>query len=189
MAQYDQVAIRSKLFGGYISLNGTGLTCYRLEPYRGTVRTTEHVKSWETFNVHHNDDGTISFESSAFPDVYLSLDGSDVTPGVLYGDGGGSVASQVGIKAWEKFRIGRQDCATPTVTVESAAFPGRYLRTSGPICFPNVQGVPESFEEFEVLVVGHTGSASYNINIANIGESESDYRLSRSFRLNRTRSK
>ena len=148
-----QVAIRSKLFGTYISLNGTGITHYRGYQYKGTVKTVEHVRSWETFKLHCNDNGTVSFESSIFPNVFLSLDGKDIQPGVITGPGGGSVAAEYKNQEWEKFNIHRHGGGA-TVAIESEIFPRRYLRVNGRTNEVNVQGGALSYEQFEIVVVG-----------------------------------
>ena len=154
MVHYAKVAIRSKTFGVYVQLNGTGIKHYREQPYKGTVQTIDHLQSWETFNLHYNDDGTVSFESSQFPNVYLSLDGNGVQAGVLISSGGGSVAAQYTALAWEKFKIRRQDNSTGIVAIESAAFAGRYLRVDGGQNVVNVQGKVDVWEQFELITVG-----------------------------------
>ena len=154
MVKYTKVAIRSKTWGTYLSLDGTGITCYRSEPYRGTVKTTNHVKAWEIFNLHHNENGTVSFESSAFPGVYLTLNGNGLTAGVINYNGGGYIAAQYGNLGWEKYYIRRLNDSTATIYIESAAFPGRFVRAEQALYSqPNVQAVPQPFEQFEIVVV------------------------------------
>lgn len=162
MVQYTKVAIRSKLWGTYLSLNGTGIKCFGAEPYKGTVVTTNHVQGWEVFNLHHNENGTVSFESSAFPGVYLTLNGAGLTPGVINYNGGGYVAAQYANQAWEKYYIRRLDDSGATVFIESAAFPCRYLRAEKALYSkPNVQAVPQHFEEWEIIVVSDSFIQSY----------------------------
>ena len=75
------VALRSVEFGTYVSMNGIGITHHREEPYKDTIKVAEHVQSLETFYPHGNDDGTFSFESTIFPNVFLTLNGHGVPPG------------------------------------------------------------------------------------------------------------
>ena len=158
MVHYTQVAIRSKQFGVYVQLNGAGISKLQdsREPYRGTVRTAGHAAGWEIFNLHHNNDDTVSFEASQFRNVFLCLDGNGVEPGVHTDFAGGSVAAQYGASAWEKFHIRRIDEATGTVTIESAHFPRRYLRVDGNPGVVNVQGVAAGWEQFEIVVLGYS---------------------------------
>ena len=153
---YTKVAIRSKQFGSYVSMNGKGITHYREPPYKGTVNVMGHVQAWEIFNLHHNSDGTVSFEGSTFPNVFLTLDGNGVEVGTAVHGGGGYSAAQYTAKAWEKFYIRRQDNNTPAVFIECAAFPKRYLRIGGGILpkVVNVQGVADVGERMEIVVLG-----------------------------------
>lgn len=153
MCDYAKVAIFNIQFSVYVSLNGTGITHYREQPYQGTVHSTNHAQAWETFNLRYNDDGTVSFEASVFPRVFLSLDGNGVEAGVTTGPGGGSVAAQYTAKDWEKFLIRRQDDNTSIVAIESAAFPGRFLRVNGDANEVNVQGTVGPWEKFRLEVL------------------------------------
>jgi len=139
----------------HIQLNGTGIDTYREVPYQGTVSTTKEATSWETFILHRYDDGTVSFESCAFPNVFLSMDGSNVPAGVITFPGGGSVAAQYTARGWEKFHIRRQDTTSTVVAIESAAFPERFLRSNDQDGHKvvNVQGRVDTCEKFEVLVL------------------------------------
>lgn len=56
---------------------------------------------YEKYKVRAQADGSLSFESAAFPNVYLRLDGSGVTAGT--DSGGGTVNCQVGVGSTEKF--------------------------------------------------------------------------------------
>lgn len=152
---YPKVTIRSKHFDrAFVQLNGTGIHKYREEPYKNTVHTANHAQGWEIFNLHYNSDGTVSFEASQFPNVFLSLDGNGVKPKVRIAAGGGSVAAQYTALAWEKFHIRRISDNNAEAAIESAHFPGRYLRLDEPHNVVNVQGVIEDWEHFEIIVVG-----------------------------------
>ena len=152
MVRHPKVAIRSQGFGVYVQLDGRGITEYRVQPYQNTVRTAGHALGWETFNLHYNNDDTVSFESSYFPGVYLSLDGNGVNAGVGTDFGGRSLAAQFGAYAWEKYRI--RHTHGGTVAIESAAFGGRYIRVDGNANVVNVQGVAREWEHFEIVVIG-----------------------------------
>ena len=149
--QYTKVGIKSNAFGKYVSLNGTGVNQTRDAGWPNTVSTMGHLKSWEIFNLHRNDDGTVSFEASVFPKAYLRLDGTGVTAGST--SDGGTVNAQFGAFGWEKFHIRRTDDTTGIVAIESAAFPGRYLRADSGNKL-NVQGSVMGWEKFEIEVVG-----------------------------------
>jgi concanavalin A-like lectin/glucanase superfamily protein len=72
-------------------------------------------------------DRLVALASSAFPGVYLRIDGTGLTsfaPG-----GGGSINCQFGVGAWEKFRLEPQQDGS--VALASDAFPGVYLRMDG----------------------------------------------------------
>ncbi|MGE5673821.1 MAG: fascin domain-containing protein [Mycobacterium leprae] len=71
----------------------------------------------------------VTFESAAFPNVFLRLDGTGVT--ARTGPGAGQVNCQFGAKEWEVFRIVRQP--NDVITIESLAFPGVYLRMDGTV--------------------------------------------------------
>lgn len=148
--KYTTVAIRSKQFNTYLSLNGTGVNHFRDAGWPNTVKTIGHLKSWETFYLHYNSDGTYSFEGTQFPNAYLRLDGNGVKAGV--NAPGGTVNTQYGAQGWEKFHIRRQDDNSAIVAIESAAFPGRYLRADDRNAV-NAQGVVLGWEKFEILVV------------------------------------
>ncbi|EDR04823.1 uncharacterized protein LACBIDRAFT_192705 [Laccaria bicolor S238N-H82] len=124
----------------------------------GQVKTQTYVASYETFSLERNDDGTVSFKSTAFNDTYIRLDGTDVPEGTLIAPGGGVVNGQHTAHSWEKFRIRQKESEfhqyKAVVGIESAAFPGRYLRLDAHKGIVNVQGVSKSLEEFEILVVG-----------------------------------
>jgi hypothetical protein len=64
---------------------------------------------WEKYKVHSQTDGSLSFESAAFPNVYLRVNGSGVTS--TTGPGGGMVNCQftTGAGAWEKFFLNMDD--------------------------------------------------------------------------------
>ncbi len=94
----------------------------------GTVNCQAYAGLWERFQFIQQPDGTTAINSIAFPQAYLRMDGTDITefmPG-----GGGDVNCQGFVGAWEKFKID-VDQTTLDLTIESVAFPGRFLRMDG----------------------------------------------------------
>lgn len=88
---------------------------------------------WEIFNVIRNDDGTVSFESQAFPSNYLRMEGvqspSPSAPGF------GTVNCQAYIGSLERFKVAvLSDTANGVLTsIESNAYPSNYLRMAGEV--------------------------------------------------------
>ncbi|KIL59682.1 hypothetical protein M378DRAFT_996256 [Amanita muscaria Koide BX008] len=128
-------------------------------PGGGKVNTQTFIGTFETFILERFNDGTVSFRSTVFNDVYLRLDATGVNQGQTIPDGGGVVNCQFGSLTSEKFRVIQKKPAKPDqyagiVGIESNAFPGRFLRVNGAKDQVNVQGVMASFEEWEILVVG-----------------------------------
>ncbi|PJJ59578.1 hypothetical protein CLV45_0997 [Hymenobacter chitinivorans DSM 11115] len=74
-------------------------------------------------------DGTFTIGSIAFPGVYLRLDGRNITERNAVGVG--VVNGQFGAYAWERFRL--TPAIDGTFTIESAEFPGVFLRLDGRI--------------------------------------------------------
>ena len=66
-------------------------------------------------------------QSAAFSDVFLRMDGSNVTQKT--GSGGGVVNCQKGMEETGKFKIQQQNDGT--VVIESIKYPGVYLRMDG----------------------------------------------------------
>jgi hypothetical protein len=79
--------------GGVTSPSGTG---------GGTVNCAFGVGAWEKFHKRVQPDGSVAYESAAFPGVYLRMDAQSIdTFGVR--SGSGIVNCQFGVGAWEKF--------------------------------------------------------------------------------------
>ncbi|KIL55882.1 hypothetical protein M378DRAFT_90160 [Amanita muscaria Koide BX008] len=151
-----RVALHSKKFPGkYLHIDGRGVTQF-VGSGGGKVSTQTYIGPWETFILERNSDGTVSFRSTVFNDVYLRLDGANVKPGEKLNDGGGIVNCQFGSLTAEKFKIVQKkpEQYAGVVAIESNEFPGRFLRVNGAKDQVNVQGVSASFEEWEILVVG-----------------------------------
>jgi len=153
-----QVAIQSVQFPNrYVRLDGQGVTSFT-GTGGGTVNTQTYIGTYETYTLVANANGTVSFKSTVFNDVFLRLDATGVTAGQNLASGGGTVNAQFTARSYEQFKIVKKAGAAGTyqgiVGIESAAFPGRYLRLDGSANKVNVQGVFKTYEEFKILVVG-----------------------------------
>ena len=141
----------------YVRLDGQGVSHF-LPPGGGTVNTQSFIGTYETFTLVENNDGTVSFRSTVFNNVFIRLEGNEVEAGKLLPPGGGTVNAQYTALTLERFKIHKK--ADPAgkyqgiVGIESAASPGRYLRLDGNANKVNVQGVFKTLEEFKILVVG-----------------------------------
>jgi len=152
------VAIQSVQFPNhYVRLDGQGVTSFT-GTGGGTVNTQTYIGTYETYTLVVNDDGTVSFKSTVFDNVFLRLDATGVAAGQNLGPGGGTVNAQYTARSLERFKIHKKADAAGTyqgiVGIESAASPGRYLRLDGSANKVNVQGVFKTYEEFKILVVG-----------------------------------
>jgi hypothetical protein len=153
-----RVAIRSVTFPDhYVRLDGQGVTS-QTGSGGGTVNTQTFIGTYETLILQRNDDGTVSFGSTVFKDVFIRLDATGVPEGKDVSGGGGVVNAQFTARSLEKFHIKQKGDAPGkyqgVVGIESAASPGRFLRLDGKAGKVNVQGVFKTYEEFEILVVG-----------------------------------
>ena len=83
----------------------------------GTVNCQFGAGPWEKFHKRTQSDGTVVFESAAFPGVYLRMDAQSVGE---FGSasGAGTVNCQFGVGPWEKFLL--LDPPLPTVRWRSA---------------------------------------------------------------------
>jgi endonuclease/exonuclease/phosphatase family metal-dependent hydrolase len=88
--------------GVYLRMDATGVT-HPTTLGGGTVNMQFGASDYEEFIVHHNPDGTVSFESKAFPNAYLRLSMYEY-PGA--GETGVVVNCQYSVAgAFEKFRL------------------------------------------------------------------------------------
>ena len=141
------VALRSKATGKYLRLDGVNFTQPK-DGGGGTVTPLDYRATQETFRLVENADGTVSFKSIVFSNIFLRMDGSAVTAGQNLAGGGGVVNAQFGAGPYEKFKIVKTNDTTAFAAIESANFPGRFMRMDATKV--NVQGVRE---EWEILVV------------------------------------
>ncbi|BAJ31899.1 MULTISPECIES: hypothetical protein [Kitasatospora] len=117
------VAIQSAFFHNiFVRLDGTGVTS-ATDAGGGVVNAQYGLGPLTTFKVRAQADGSFAFESTAFGNVFLRLDGTGVPAGQA---GGGKVNAQFGAGPYEKYRVLPQ--ASGTASFESVAFPGTYLR-------------------------------------------------------------
>lgn len=153
----SRVAIRSVRFPDrYVLLDGQGVTS-QTGPGGGKVKTQSFIGTYETFILRRNDDGTVSFGSTVFDNVFIRMDGSGVPQGGITHGGGGVVNAQYTARSLERFNIRKKESSPGqykgVVGIESDATPGRFLRLEANEGIVNVQGVFNSCEEFEILVV------------------------------------
>jgi hypothetical protein len=119
-----KVAIQSVQFPNrYVRLDGKGVTSHT-PTGGGTVDTQTHIGTYETYTRVENNDGTVSFKSTVFDNVFLRLDASGVTAGQDLASGGGIVNAQYNAGSLERFKIKKQADASGIVGIESAASPG-----------------------------------------------------------------
>jgi len=123
------ITIQSTFFPNvYLRMDGTGVTTFT-GPGGGTVNCQFGAGPLERFKLRAQADSSFSFESVAFPNVYLRMDGAGL-PTVTAGPGGGTVNCQFGAEPYEKFKLRAQ--ADSSFSFESAtAFPNVYLRMVG----------------------------------------------------------
>jgi hypothetical protein len=102
-AQADgTVALASVAFPNvYVRMDGSGVTSPTADG-AGVVNCAFGTGPWEKFHRRVQPDGSVAYESAAFPGVYLRMDGRTVDAfGVAAGSG--IVNCQFGVGAWEKF--------------------------------------------------------------------------------------
>ena len=153
------VAIRSVPWASYLRLEAEGLT--KQKPTgSGSLTTQPAIGSEEKYILERNSDGTVSFQSLAYPNCYIRTDGSagSVDPNTT-GNAHGYYNAQFGKFSHERFNIvyqgeGATGVESGKVGLESAQYPGRYMRVA-PTGEVNVQGVCGVHEVFEIVVIGY----------------------------------
>lgn len=124
------ITIQSTAFANvYLRMDGSGVTS-STDSGGGKVNCQFNAGANEKYKVRAQTDGSYSFESVAFPKVYLRMDGRGVTSQTE--SGGGTVNCQFIASApgpWEKYKASPQ--ANGSFSFESAAFPNVYLRLNG----------------------------------------------------------
>ncbi|MFH7597963.1 hypothetical protein WDV06_23065 [Streptomyces racemochromogenes] len=117
------ITIQSTFFPNiFLRMDGTGVTSFT-DPGSGTVNCQYGPGPWTAYKARLQADGTYAFESAAFPNVFLRMDGAGVPANMA---GGGKVNCQFGAFPYEKYHLRAQ--ADGSFSFESAAFPGIYLR-------------------------------------------------------------
>ncbi|HET7433682.1 MAG TPA: hypothetical protein VFN10_03100 [Thermoanaerobaculia bacterium] len=120
-------AFESRQFPGvYLRMDGRDVRQFEGNG-SGIVNAQFTAGSWEYFYIRRQERGTVAIESAAFPNVFLRMDGRDVVAHV--DDGAGVVNCQASAGPYELFRIREEE--DDVVTLESAEFPGVYLRLDG----------------------------------------------------------
>lgn len=131
------VVIGSATFSGvYLRLDGAGVT-KPVASGGGKANCQYGAATYETFNLVNNPDGTVSFGSTVFPNVFLRLDGTGLTHPSA--QGGGVANAQFTARSYEKFLLVQNDDGTQSIA--STVFPNVYLRLDGQgVTKPNGQG-------------------------------------------------
>jgi len=93
----------------------------------GTVNCQYGPGPWETFRQIDNVDGTVSFESYSFANVFLRMAGAGVTHPL--GNGGGHINGQYSAGPYEKFTLVHNDDGTQSIA--STVFSNVHLRIDG----------------------------------------------------------
>ena len=114
--------------GVYLRMDGSGVSSPSGSG-GGVVNCQFGVQSYEKFKLNCIGNCTYSIESTAFPGVYLRMDGNGVTK--FTGPGGGVVNGQFKVASYERFNLIYTDGDQYSFSVESAHFPGVYLRMDG----------------------------------------------------------
>ena len=121
------VVIRSAAFPGvYVRLDGSGVT-QPVGPGGGVCNCQFGAGPYETYNLINNPDGTVSFGATAFPNVFLRLDGAGVTKPA--DNGGGKANAQYTAGPYEKFRLVNNSDGSQSIA--STAFANVFLRMDG----------------------------------------------------------
>lgn len=98
------VALASASFPDVVlRMDGSGVTSAS-DSGAGTVNCRLGVGPWEKFHKRAQPDGTVAFESAAFPGTYLRMDARSIGE---FGSaaGAGTVNCQFGVGPWEKFNL------------------------------------------------------------------------------------
>ena len=97
------VTIESVTFPNvFLRIDGAEVTSF-LEKGGGTVNSQYGTHEAEKFKISKSSDGYYTIESVKFPNVFLRMDGEEVTS--FLEKGGGIVNCQYGAQAWERYKI------------------------------------------------------------------------------------
>lgn len=123
------IAFRSSRFPhAFLRMDGTGVT-QPTNSGSGVVNCQYGIGPLETFEKIENADGTVSFRSVAFDNVFLRLDGTGVTHFV--GTGAGTVNCQYGCGPFERFHLVPGYEKPDTHGLKAATFDNVFLRLDG----------------------------------------------------------
>lgn len=119
--------IRSANFPNvHVRLDGTGVT-HPTDDGGGTVNCQYGAGPYETYTMINNADGTVSFQSMPFPNVFLRMDGRGVTQ--PRDNGSGIVNAQYTAGPYEKFILVTNDDGTSSL--KASVFDNVFLRIDG----------------------------------------------------------
>lgn len=110
----------------YLRMDATGVN-RRVDAGAGIVNCQFGAQENELFKFVQYEDDTYTIEPMKYPGVFLRMDGNGVT--TFNGKNLGTVNCQFGAYGWEHFRLHKQD--NGSYTIESATFPGVFLRMDG----------------------------------------------------------
>ena len=120
------VTIESAAFNNvFLRLDGNGVTSFNGAGV-GTVNCQFGAGPYEKFIVSEHD-GNYAFESLQFPNVFLRMDGSQVTE--FKDAGAGTVNGQFGFGAYEAFKLKLNPDGL--FSIQSVQFPQAFLRIDG----------------------------------------------------------
>lgn len=110
----------------YLRMDG-GSVNRRTDPGSGIVNCQIGASTNELFKFTQYEDNTYTIESMASPGAFLRMDGTGVTK--FNGPNLGTVNCQFGAYSWEHFKLHK--LGDGVYTIESAQFPGVFLRMDG----------------------------------------------------------
>ncbi|WP_157084734.1 hypothetical protein [Sphingomonas pituitosa] len=126
-AAVTHVNIKSRRFPNvFLRLDGSGVNTTSPNG-AGVVNGQYNAGPYEKFILSDNRDGTVSFESAQFKNVFLRMDGRGVVG--FSGSGGGVVNCQYTAMEYERFRLVLN--ADLSASIESVQFDKVFLRLDG----------------------------------------------------------
>lgn len=144
----------------FLRMDGNGITAASNSD-AGTVNCQKTLSATAQFMIHETGTHIFSFESVAFPGVYLRMDGGNVKSRT--NTGAGKVNCHFGAQEWEQFRL--NELHDGSYAIESIAFPNVYLRMDG----SNPDGKKEDFGTVNCQAGITSYERFYILNIPNGG--------------------
>ncbi|KAF8459843.1 hypothetical protein BDZ91DRAFT_461106 [Kalaharituber pfeilii] len=130
----------------HIAIKSVKLSEKYIQMRNDRVQGATSIGTLETFELIRHPNGMVSFKSTCFPNLYLSVEASKFLPGLQ--NGGGSVKCSNTCGSREMFWIDWADNAE--VGIEPADFKARFLMMNGNGV---LQGYKGSLELFYIVVV------------------------------------